>query len=81
MALILDSTGLAKNPDGLTHKPCVAALQSTAIAIVGMSASVFAIITDASGWTTLMQQQTSAQGGFTLGLVAGTVTVPRAMTF
>ena len=80
MALILDSTGLAKHPDGLMTKPVVEVMQGTAIAIVGMSATVYAIITDASGWTTLLQQQTSAQGGFTLGLVAGTVTVPRAMT-
>ena len=80
MSLVLASDGLAKHPDGIISKPCIALLQTAAICITTLDVATFAIITDADAWGTLFQQQTSAQGGFTIGLVAGTVTVPRTMT-
>ena len=79
MARVYGSDGLTTHPDLIISKPATVCLQGTEI-ILTMSATVFAVVTDASGYTTLFQQQTSAQGGFTINNVAGTVTVPRAMT-
>ena len=80
MSLVLASDGLAKHPDGIISKPCIALLQTVATCVTTLDAATYAVITDADAWGTLFQQQTSAQGGFTIGLVAGTVTVPRTMT-
>lgn len=80
MALVLGDDN-KPTPMGFLTKPCAAHLQSVAAIAVAMSATVFAIVTDADGWVTgtKLNSPATADGGFTIGEVAGTITVPRAM--
>jgi len=75
------STAPVAVPQGFKTQPAVASLQSVNAIGLTMSASVFAVVTDADGWVggTVLNNPLPAGGGFTINEAAGTVTVPRAM--
>ena len=75
---VLGSDG-KRHPDLMVATPLLVNLQTVATLTVTMSATVPAILTDADAWGIGYQNVTAANGGFTVGLVAGTITVPRAM--
>lgn len=69
------------HPSSLVTKPAMLYLQNTAL-VVAQSATVYAILTDATGWTEVARNLTAALGGWAASaaeLVAGQFKAPRAM--
>lgn len=81
MGRILSTADGKLDPEGFSSQPAVACLQTIAGMAVTMSATVFAVLTDADAWVggTILATPSAALGGFIIDEAAGTVKLNRAM--